>query len=952
MTSRPSSGRGPERNLPPLDDTFPDAIFDPQWYRQHHPDVSRSGVDPWAHYVHHGDGEWRRPGPGFDPEFYRSCYLPPDATRPGYHYIRVGRPLGHLPVPLPRDDADSRRAMRRALSAGRFPIVLVGHDAQRTGAPLLLLEVALALRLRGFTPVVILKRSGPLIRSYRSIGPTLIVDEGWSLDGFAEALTAGVPVVGSTGWSAPIITALAPEGPSAVLVHEMPAYLREHDLVGSLATQQRVIASMPGTRLELAEDFRRVSDAKGVAGPRLSVQVPPLFTRMPSRAERARVRNRLAEVWGASPVVFIGAGYADHRKGFDLFLEAAAEISTLEPRARFVWLGELSPWAAERADAAMAAGLPLLLPGFRDDSPAWYAESAVYLLTSRQDPGPTTALDAAFVGTPFVGYAADIGLLSLGEVIDPAGVFVDAGDTSAYVDVALGLVHEASSARARRHRHLAAQRTVESYTAAVIEELSSGPGAPPRQPALRHQRLRSSAAWLRPVKHTLRFGPWQALVWASRATGWRADPESLMSVPVLGRLGPSRPRGQAGASRRPMSIAVVEDGLAVPASALRTLHDVADLEPGSRAWVADTDLLRHLGGPFSLHVLRRPRSPKAPAWGPVEQVVSELADSIVSLEQHSHHRAPRWARHGEAPPRARTTAGWVQGRWTSSELPSVSRVAPLERPIAVLIHAYHLDLVPALTSRLTSVTAAYRLYISTDTEHKAAWLRAHRPDALVRVLPNVGRDVYPKVYGWRDIRGEHDLELHLHTKRSPHSSALTDTWLTHILDALLADKGTVDGILDAFASRPLLGMVSPAPLPSVLPSYGWTINRPIAQALTWGRGWGPLPADRALAFPAGSMFWARTAALGPLRDLDLPPHAFSEHVPEDGSLAHALERLVGVSCTAAGYEQVLVQPRQRSAAPIRATAAASTPEWNGTAMTDAARRTTVDTSAPATGSSS
>ena len=63
-----------------------------------------------------------------------------------------------------------------------------------------------------------------------------------------------------------------------------------------------------------------------------------------------------------------------------------------------------------------------------------------------------------------------------------------------------------------------------------------------------------------------------------------------------------------------------------------------------------------------------------------------------------------------------------------------------------------------------------------------------------------------------------------------------------------------------------------------------------------------LRADAALDFPAGSMFWARGAALRPLLDLGLSFDDFpAETGQTDGTLAHAIERLFLHSCERAGY---------------------------------------------------
>ncbi len=55
-------------------------------------------------------------------------------------------------------------------------------------------------------------------------------------------------------------------------------------------------------------------------------------------------------------------------------------------------------------------------------------------------------------------------------------------------------------------------------------------------------------------------------------------------------------------------------------------------------------------------------------------------------------------------------------------------------------------------------------------------------------------------------------------------------------------------------------------------------------------------------FPIGTMFWARTSALGPLLALGLDWNDYpAEPVPVDGTILHAIERLLPFAARHAGY---------------------------------------------------
>lgn len=143
------------------------------------------------------------------------------------------------------------------------------------------------------------------------------------------------------------------------------------------------------------------------------------------------------------------------------------------PDAQFVWLGALDGWAQGLAAKAQAGGLPLLCPGFVADSLAWYVAARVYLLTSRQDPGPTTVIHAAAMGVPFVGYATDIGLRG---VADHLGRFVPADRPADFVRAALDLARRDNRVERRRLRHVVLKATsFGSYTDAILAIVSPRP---------------------------------------------------------------------------------------------------------------------------------------------------------------------------------------------------------------------------------------------------------------------------------------------------------------------------------------------------------------------------------------------------------------------------------------------------------------------------------------------
>ncbi|KQP83029.1 hypothetical protein ASF60_16405 [Methylobacterium sp. Leaf113] len=73
-------------------------LFDAGYYRTQHPDVARSGIDPFLHYVWRGAAQNRDPSADFDTAFYKhqSGRIRLDPVR---HYLRFGAKAGLDPNP-------------------------------------------------------------------------------------------------------------------------------------------------------------------------------------------------------------------------------------------------------------------------------------------------------------------------------------------------------------------------------------------------------------------------------------------------------------------------------------------------------------------------------------------------------------------------------------------------------------------------------------------------------------------------------------------------------------------------------------------------------------------------------------------------------------------------------------------------------------------------------------
>ena len=124
------------------------------------------GLDPAQHYVIVGEQMGVAPSEGFDPIYYRERY--PDVSREVTasflgHYLRSGRMEGRRPVDVAADLIFDRSL----LDENRDTVLLVSHEASRTGAPILVYNIARQLRDR-YNVVVVLLAGGALVADFEA----------------------------------------------------------------------------------------------------------------------------------------------------------------------------------------------------------------------------------------------------------------------------------------------------------------------------------------------------------------------------------------------------------------------------------------------------------------------------------------------------------------------------------------------------------------------------------------------------------------------------------------------------------------------------------------------------------------------------------------------------------------------------------------------------------------
>lgn len=771
---------------------LPDEQFDADFYLDLYPDVKAAGLDPLWHYVTNG----RREG--------RLGSRPVTALLPGW--------VAHDP--------------------SKEYVMVVSHEASRTGAPILSLNLVQQLRAK-YNIVSLLLGEGPLVEAFRResvmvAGPTVSTDAANASAAIAQLTVAfkfKFALVNSIEASRVLEPLARQHVPSVSLIHEFACYTRPRGLfTKALFWSSEVIFS---TELTYQDALIECPDLPRRVFPQgRSTLDEPLDKGLLER-ETLRVETTLHPPGSPGDlIVVVGAGFVHIRKGVDLFIACASRVraSHAGGRCRFVWVGKgYDPesdlgYSIYLQQQIQRAGLEDCVT-FMDETPcieAVYRNADVFLISSRLDPLPNVGIDAMAHGLPLICFH---GATGIAEILTSGGMaeqcVADHLDTSGMADrvIAFASSPELRMRTGHKLKRLAAQvfdmqRYVES-----IEQLALSASKRLETERLDAQEILKSGL----VAHDF-FGA---------SEGDLIDDEAAIRWRYL------RAWGTGIGRRKPF--------------------------PGFHPGIYDDaeGVQRIAGDPFAAYL--RSGRPAGP---------------------------------------------WHQDLVTPTDVvPGV----PKDLRVALHIHVYYQDLLPEILQRLDSNIALPNLFVSVCEDaatEVARLLSSYRGKvAAVVVVPNRGRDIGPFLSGFGSTFVEdYDIVGHVHTKKTTDiDGGMGEHWRYFLYENLIGGGVPMaDIILGRMAEDNHIGLVFPDD-PHVV---GWGKNKGFADAYSLRLGLGPLPAH--WVFPVGTMFWARTDALRPIFSLGLTWHDYpSEPLPYDGSELHAIERLLPLVASSAGYRSVL-----------------------------------------------
>ncbi len=261
------------------------------------------------------------------------------------------------------------RAIAQTASVERR-VLLVGHDAFPAGAQLLLLHIGRQMRARGVPVEFLLLGDGALEAAYRDVAPVTIMAAdalaGRSWPGISTALV-------NTAVAASAVPVLTRAGIACTwLVHEMPRLMQERDLTGAAREAAAVARHIVFAAAAVRDRFAGIVPVPGAL-------IMPQGLYAPPRADADRVALRAQLGVPEDAILAVALGYADLRKGFDLFLQVWRHSQGGTRPVHLLWVGDVDPVVRAFLLPEPGAAPTLHHVPRQDHAADWFAAADVHL---------------------------------------------------------------------------------------------------------------------------------------------------------------------------------------------------------------------------------------------------------------------------------------------------------------------------------------------------------------------------------------------------------------------------------------------------------------------------------------------------------------------------------------------------------------------------------------------
>lgn len=229
--------------------------------------------------------------------------------------------------------------------------------------------------------------------------------------------------------------------------------------------------------------------------------------------------------------------------------------------------------------------------------------------------------------------------------------------------------------------------------------------------------------------------------------------------------------------------------------------------------------------------------------------------------------------------------------------------------IAVIVHVYYEDLIaPIFSSWLSPLVGLVDVFATIKGDmprERLLEMKNRFPSIFFIATENRGRDIRPFLLAYQKVHAlGYSLVCKVHGKKSPHL-ADGEAQREYLIGALLGSRDAVLAVARSLSENDSLGLLYPAGAKTDLGEHAIHAgNTRWLDILLARLQYSATPEKYAFTFPAGSMYWFRSQALLPLLDQSIvSAEEFELEAGQlDGTLAHAIERLIGLIAAREGFE--------------------------------------------------
>lgn len=452
----------------------PNFWFDPSFYIFRHKDINFKLINPFIHYLKYGYEELRSPHLFFDSHYVHTQVKGKSKKEQILQYKKsLANKLIH-PTPmfkLSKSKINPDRDLYREFLEGKkvnvnFPqdlkklkdnfnkcrkrvsstspkknIIIVSHDASRTGAPLIILNICKSLALsHGYELTIILGNGGELEEEFRQYGSIINLEElsaknrwDWKHEELQLLLYDLISenflyAICNSAESFKIIQTLASLNiPVYSLIHEF-SECYDNSIFQMIHAYSNIVIYPSKIVQESAEK------ALGYAPEKRTIVPQGLFNPNFPVGDKEQDRLEVCRELGLDSdcKIVLGSGYVDFRKGCDLFLQTAILFLKKNPDEKciFIWLGDLNPefinnsytfWLLHDLEKSGYSD-KIKFIGSRKSVDKYFNAADIFLMVSRLDPFPCVVLEAMAAALPVILFEGATG--SVDAINDKNGILV------------------------------------------------------------------------------------------------------------------------------------------------------------------------------------------------------------------------------------------------------------------------------------------------------------------------------------------------------------------------------------------------------------------------------------------------------------------------------------------------------------------------------------------------